>query len=318
MLFQKLSLALLSAIALGGVPTSPGVPQGEKVKPVGIDHAGLWTSNIDKSVAFYHEFLGFTEMQRGNEVPNGPNVYYGRDGSPENLAKEKQGTLFMVKFWVGNHQALELFPARSPIGEGKAFYHFGVGFEDPEPVRRALLAINAKAPNQPGTGSFFTYDKNITCTEVLQLKPRKPGEANETTAISNHLLFVEIPGDYLPDLKRFYGDTLNFRPNPRGSASSSVRFNIGPDGEHVVLRSAKSPEPCIGFEVKNLESARTYLEKSPWRPNYKAPIQIEMFEGRRCIVLLDPVGVRIMLVEDPIPLNKTSRSELTTDHTPGY
>ena len=274
----------------------------EGVKPVGLDHVGLWTSNIESSVAFYRDFLGLVEMQRGNEVPNAPNVYYWRDGSPENLAKEKMGRLFMVKFWVGNNQALELFPARTPILEGKSLYHFAVGFEDQEAVRRALRAVNAEAPAQAGTGNFFTYDKNITGAEILESKPRTSAPAMEKTdpraiAISSHLLSVEISGENLADLQRFYTETLNFRENAR----EKVRLDIGASGEQLLLNPDKSQCPGIGFEVKSLEAARSFLESSPWRSNYKKTIQIETVAGRRCILLEDPEGVRIALWEGASP-----------------
>lgn len=273
------------------------------IKPVGIDHVALLATDIEHYVAFYRDFLGFPEMQRGNEVPGGPNVYYWRDGSAENLAKEKQGRLFMIKVWVGNYQALEFFPTGNPIPERKNLHHLGIGFEDEEAVRKALLAVGAQAPKDPGTGLFFTYDKNISGTEVIPAKPRKSTETIPKTetpadkAISTHLLFAELPGENSMDLTRFYVETLGYRRHSDGTPGAEIRLDIGFSGDHVLLPSQQFQRPRIGFEVKSLEAARQFLERSPWRSNYKKTIQIVVKDGRRCIELEDPEGVRVVLLE---------------------
>ncbi len=273
------------------------------VKPVGIDHVALLATDIEHYVGFYREFLGFPEMQRGNEVPGAPYVYYWRDGSPENLAKEKQGRLFMIKVWVGDQQALEFFPTSTPIPERKNMHHLGIGFEDPETVRKALLAVGAEAPKDPGTGLFFTYDKNISGTEVIPAKPRKSTEISQKIetpadkAISTHLLFAELPGENTPDLTRFYVETLGYQISPASTSNSEVRLDIGLSGDYVLLSSQKFQRPRIGFKVKSLEAARQFLERSPWRSNYKKTIQIVVNDGRRCIELVDPEGVRVVLLE---------------------
>jgi catechol 2,3-dioxygenase-like lactoylglutathione lyase family enzyme len=292
----------LCAAPLPANGTPPGAMTNEEqaleIKPVGLAHVALWTMDIENYVAFYRDFLGFPEKQRGNKVPGAPNVYYLRDGTPESLAKEKQGSLFMVKLKTGDDgQSIELFPARSPIVDGKSMYHFAVGFEDQEPVRRALHAISAKAPPEPATKGFFTYDKNKTCTEILKSNPRDPMKTNSTSksSVSSRLLFVEISGENPADMKTFYVDTLNFRE----TAPASVRLDIGPYGEYVVL-NPKVQTPRIGYEVQNLEEALAFLEKSPWRTNYKKPIEIVTTDGKRHIVLEDPEGVRIELWERPL------------------
>ncbi len=286
-----------SAVTPSGAVTNE--QQTLEIKPVGLAHVALWTTDIENYVAFYRDFLGFPEKQRGNKVPSAPNVYYLRDGTPESLAKEKQGSLFMVKLKIGDDgQAIELFPARAPIIDGKSMYHFAVGFEDQEPVRRALLAINAKAPAEPATKGFFTFDKNKTCTEILKSKPRDPVKTNSgsKSSVSSRILFVEIPGENPADLKTFYVDTLNFRE----AAPAALRLDVGPYGEHVLLNPAKVQTPRIGYEVQNLEEARAFLEKSPWRTNYKKPIEIVTTDGKRHIVLEDPEGVRVELWERPL------------------
>ena len=124
------------------------------------------------------------------------------------------------------------------------------------------------------------------------------------SSVSSHLLFVEIPGENLVDLKAFYIDTLNFRENahdPEGTEAvpAAVRLDIGTYGEYVVLNQAKVQAPRIGYEVQSLEEARAFLEKSPWRTNYKKPIEIVTTDGKRHIVLEDPEGVHVDLWERP-------------------
>jgi len=306
--YVVLCIILLCGVAQAApLPANAGTPSGTgtneeqvlEIKPVGLAHVALWTMDIENYAAFYRDFLGFPERTRGNKVPGAPNVYYLRDGTAESLAKEKQGKLFMVKLKIGNDgQSIELFPARAPIIDGKSMYHFAVGFEDQEPVRRALLAINAKAPAEPATKGFFTYDKNKTCTEILKSKPRELVDAgtNSLPSVSSHLLFVEIPAENPADMKTFYVDTLNFRE----AAPAAVRLDIGPYGDYVTLNTSKVQTPRIGYEVKNLEEARAFLEKSPWRTNYKKPIEIVTTDGKRHIVLEDPEGVRVELWERPL------------------
>ncbi len=302
-LYVTLIAQFLCAAPLPANGTPLGAVTNEEqtleIKPVGLAHVALWTTDIENYVAFYRDFLGFPEKQRGNKVSGAPNVYYLRDGTPESLAKEKQGSLFMVKLKIGDDgQSIELFPARAPIIDGKSMYHFAVGFEDQEPVRRALLAINAKAPAEPATKGFFTYDKNKTCTEILKSNPRDPMKTNSSpkSSVSGRLLFVEISGENPADMKTFYVDTLNFRE----AAPAAVRLDVGPYGDYVILNSTKVQTPRVGYEVQSLEEARVFLEKSPWRTNYKKPIEIVTTDGKRHIVLEDPEGVRVELWECPL------------------
>lgn len=308
----SLSAALLPANA-GTITMDSGMNEEpmQEVRPLGLAHVALWTEDIERKVAFYRDFLGFPERQRGNRLSDGSKVYYLRDGEPESLAKETQGNLFMVKLRIGSEgQSIELFPARAPIIDGKSLYHFAVWFKDQEPVRHALLAIGAKAPTEPATKGFFTYDINSACTEILKSKPCPSTAANAGTntlsidGVSSHLLFVEIPGEHLADLKAFYIDTLNFAEGAHAAegtdaADLTVRLDIGLSGEQVILNPEKMQIVRIGFEVESLDEALAFLEQNPWRANYQGPLEIETTDGQRHIVLEDPDGVRVELWERP-------------------
>lgn len=169
--------ALLPLSGTAAESASPGAASG-------LAHVALRMTDTEKALAFYRDFLGLPERFRTNEVPGQPNVYYKRDGSPADLAKQEQGELMLVDLRVGADQSLELFAGRS---EGQpVLHHPALTTPDLAATRQRLAAPDAAVPpparNDNGPlKSFFTRDPGGTEIEITGPRegpPAKIGRAH--------------------------------------------------------------------------------------------------------------------------------------------
>jgi len=108
----------------------------------GIGHVALKVADIERSLAFYRDTLGFAEMMRLN-----------RD----------DGALWLVYLRITDTQFLELFPGgegnRSPGSERTAVNHFCLECNDLQATADALRAAGVKLTVEPKMGA----DNNWQC-----------------------------------------------------------------------------------------------------------------------------------------------------------
>src|SRR5690606_18497587 len=108
----------------------------------GIGHVALKVADIERSLAFYRDTLGFAEMMRLN-----------RD----------DGALWLVYLRITDTQFLELFPGgegvRSPGSERPAVNHFCLECNDLQATADALRAAGLKLAVEPKMGA----DNNLQC-----------------------------------------------------------------------------------------------------------------------------------------------------------
>ncbi len=108
----------------------------------GIGHVALKVADIERSLAFYRDTLGFAEMMRLN-----------RD----------DGALWLVYLRITDTQFLELFPGgegdRAPGSERTAVNHFCLECNDLQATADALRAAGVKLTVEPKMGA----DNNWQC-----------------------------------------------------------------------------------------------------------------------------------------------------------
>ena len=127
----------------------------------GIGHVALKVADIDRSLAFYRDRLGFAEMMR-----------LDRD----------DGSLWLVYLRITDTQYLELFPggegARAPDAERTAVNHFCLECADLDRTAEALRAAGVALTVEPKTGldhnrQCWIEDPDGNRIEFMQLLRRK-------------------------------------------------------------------------------------------------------------------------------------------------
>src|SRR6476646_2947997 len=145
-----LFLALAAALPAGSDPQSPAPP---RPKIVGLSHIALYCHDIDKSRAFYKDFLGFAEPY---SLPN------------------PDGTLHLTWIKINDTQTIELFPEKEAGSD--RLYHIAVETDDAFAMRDYLAAHGVKVPEKVGVGkignkNYFIDDPDGHIVEIVQYQP---------------------------------------------------------------------------------------------------------------------------------------------------
>ena len=263
----------------------------------GLAHVALRTTDTEKALAFYRDFLGLPERFRTNKVPDQPNVYYKKDGSPADLEKQKQGTLMLVDLRVGTDQSLELFAGRS---EGQpVLYHPAVTTPDLATTRDQLAAHGAAVPpsaaNDSGPlKSFFTRDPGGTEIEITaprEAPSAKPSAAGELDARFKSVVYPCAAEPAL--VSRFFSAGLGMAVNTTSGGTTATATN----GDRLELKADRNTPPTLVLEVTDLEAARHFLESQPNRASYEGAVEIRETGGHAFIELLAPDDVRLLIVK---------------------
>src|SRR6266436_8256403 len=97
----------------------------------GLSHIALYVSDMDKTRAFYKDFLGFAE--------------------PYSLTN-KDGTMHLTWIKINDLQSIELFPEKEANSD--RLYHIALETEDATAMRDYLAAHGVKAPEKVGKGKI--------------------------------------------------------------------------------------------------------------------------------------------------------------------
>jgi len=265
---------------------------------LGISHMAVYVTDLQKTRAFYKDFLGFDEPYT-----------LKRDDGADRIAFIK----------INEDQYLELF-AESPKEEGVHLNHISFFTDDAEGMRVYLASKGVKVPEKVGKGKIGNSNFNITdpdghTVEIVQYEPdswtrREKGKHMPDTRISTHVPHVGVLVRHLDASQKFYGDILGFQEFWRGSSSGKVLSWVNmrvPDGsDYLELMLYSKPPDVRETGVKNhvclvtpdIEKAVAALEARPAYKNYGKPIEIRTgVNGKRQANLFDPDGTRIELME---------------------
>src|ERR1035438_6287522 len=143
------ALALLAAV-LAGAADGPARPH-----ITGIAHMAIYVHDIEKSRAFYRDFLGYDEP------------YY---------LDNPDGSLAMTFFKVNERQYIEVFPEKA-AGTDR-LYHIAIETDNAEGLRQYLAAKGVKVPDRVGVGRIGNENFNIAdhdghTVEVVQSEDRR-------------------------------------------------------------------------------------------------------------------------------------------------
>jgi len=286
-IFTVLLFASLS-MALADDPPRPHI--------TGISHIALYVHDMNKTLAFYKDFLGFDQ--------------------PYSLTN-RNGTLHLTWIKINDRQTLELFPETTP--DSDRLYHVALETDDAVGMRD-LAAHGVRVPAKIGKGrignlNYFVRDPDGHIVEIVQYMPDgwtmlSQGKFMPDTRISTNMPHVGILVGDVDAAKIFYEGILGFHEIWRGAKNPEVLSWIHeriPDGKNFIefmLYSDLPPPDKRGkyhhfcLEVPDLARAKTILEERAPRIGYDKPMEIQIGVNRkRQLNLYDPDGTRVELME---------------------
>ncbi len=275
--------------------TAADAPQRPKV--LGVAHIALSVHDIEKSRAFYKDFLGF--------------------GEPYKL-DNADGSLSLTFIKVNEKQYIELFPEKAPNTD--RLLHISLETDNAEAMRVYLASKGVKVPDKVGKGriknsNFMITDPDGHLVEIVQYEPdswtlRENGKFLDGPRISTRIAHLGIAVGKLEDAMKFYGDILGLQEIWRGSRDGKVldwvnmRVPEGKDYLEFMLYDEKPNLNRLGtmhhicLEVPDIQKAKAQLESNPARAIQTKPMEIKTGVNRkRQMNLFDPDGTRSEVME---------------------
>ncbi len=284
-----LALPLAASLLTAQTPARPRI--------LGVAHIAVFAKDLEKSRAFYHDFLGFEE----------PYTLTKADGSPS-----------MLFFKVNERQYIELSPEGMP-GGGR-LNHISIETDNAEAMRQYLASRGVKVPAKVGKGRIGNSNFNIRdpeghTVEIVQYEPegwtvREKGKHVPESRISTRIAHVGIIVTQFDAEMKFYQDVLGFQETWRGSRSETelqwVNLRV-PDGQDYIELMLYKDAPAaalrgtahhLSLEVPDAARSVAALEAKPSRKDYTRTIEIRTgINRKRQVNLYDPDGTRSELME---------------------
>jgi catechol 2,3-dioxygenase-like lactoylglutathione lyase family enzyme len=285
--------SLLAAILLASSSFAADSPSRPRI--VGLSHLAFYAHELDKTRAFYKDFLGYDE--------------------PYSLTNQ-DGSLHLTWIKINDHQTIELFPEKE-AGTDR-LYHIAVETDDAEGMRQYLASKGVKVPDKLplgriGNGNYFITDPDGHTVEIVEYKPtgwtlKDKGRHLPDSRISDHLKHGGIAVRDLDASLKFYRDILGFKEIWRGSANSRqlswVHVQV-PEGTDFIELMLGNPTPerlgsmhHLCLEVPDIVKASETLKARHLPAGCKLPTEIKTGVNRkRQINYFDPDGTRVELME---------------------
>jgi lactoylglutathione lyase len=290
------ALAVTVAVVALAASFAPA-EEPKRPKVTGVAHIAVYAHDVDKTLAFYRDLLGYAEPFRLNR------------GS---------GALHLAFVKVNDRQFVEVFPEKA---EGTdRLNHIALEVEDAEAMRAYLAARGVKVPDKVPVGRIGNANFNITdpdghTVEIVQYLPggrtaQQKGRDLPETRVSSRIMHVGVAVASLDKAMAFYGDVLGLKETWRGSAKGKelnwVNVRV-PDGDdYVEFMLYKTPPTLqrlgtmhhLCLEVPDIEAAKSVLDARPARKDYPREMTIQTgVNKKRQLNLYDPDGTRIELME---------------------
>jgi lactoylglutathione lyase len=290
---KSLALALvLLSFALAAAAQEPKRP-----RIVGVAHAALYVHDMEKSRAFYKEFLGYDEA-----FP----------------LKNPDGTLSLTFFKINDRQYLELFPEREAGSDRLA--HIAVETNNAEGMRLYLKSRGITVPDKVNRGrigntSFNAKDPDGHTLEFVQYEPtgmsaQAKGQFMTGDAVSRDMRHLGILVGALDRAMPFYRDVLGFKETWRGSRDGKelnwVNLQV-PDGddyiEFMLYRdlpesTKRGSQHHIALFVADITKAEAVLKARATKAGYTQTMEVRTgINRKRQLNLFDPDGTRSELME---------------------
>jgi catechol 2,3-dioxygenase-like lactoylglutathione lyase family enzyme len=287
-------------VTIASLAASASVASAEDAKRpriTGVGHIAVYAHDVDRTLAFYRDFLGYGEPFR-----------LDRPG----------GNLHLAFVKINDRQFVEVFPEKE-AGTDR-LNHIALEVEDAEAMRVYLASRGVKVPDKVpvgriGNANFNINDPDGHTVEIVQYLPdgwsmRQKGKNMPESRISPRIMHVGIAVGSLGPAMAFYRDILGFEETWRGSARGQelnwVNVKV-PDGDDYVEFMLYKAPPTVArlgtmhhlcLEVPDIERAKSTLEARPARKDYPHEMEIKTGTNRkRQLNLYDPDGTRLELME---------------------
>ncbi|HXN35132.1 MAG TPA: VOC family protein [Opitutaceae bacterium] len=287
----------LALIGLGASSLLAQTPAPARI--TALYHVGYWVRDIDKSRAFYENYLGFAEPYTLN--------------TPE-------GALQLVVIKVNDGQSIYLFPNPSKIlPNGDNLDHLGLVTDNAAVLHDQLAAkgINPSAVKKARVGDliFGIRDPDGRPFEVTQFEPdgqvmKHQGQSLPKTRIAIRIRSATVSVSNLDASLAFYRDQLGFKVAWRGSMldgrADQVELTVPDGASGVVLRpfttrpGAAAPRavPEIWLEVQNVSVAAAILRDAAIAGGFPPPAPVtHVLSGGLQTSCVDPDGTLIVFTD---------------------
>jgi lactoylglutathione lyase len=284
-------LAIVAAICAA-------LASGQEVKRprlTGLAHIGLFSHDVEKSRAFYTDFLGFQEV------------------FPQ---KNADGSLMLTFFKINDRQYVEMFPERQAGTDRLA--HYAIETDDLAGLMKYLASRGVKTPAQLskgrlGNSNFTVTDPDGHIVEFVQYEPdsvtaKSRGQFMGDNRMASQMSHVGIIVNALDPAMKFYRDILGCQEIWRGSQDGKILSWVNmklPDSEDYVEFMLYDKFPSltqlgvfhhIGLVDPDMAKVAARLEAQPGRKSYTRPIDAR----RNQIQVYDPDGSRTEAMP-PVP-----------------
>ena len=254
----------------------------EKPHILAISHVAVKATDIEKSVAFYRDFLGYQEQLR---------LHYQDDG-----------TLELVVMKVSDEQWIEIFTNQKRNEKDSSLYQIAFRFENDEVLRSYLKNNGFNMPDKVGLGQmknfgFTVRDPNNYIIEFQQYRKEgrlmsEHGQFLSDKRISNHIFNASIVVNDVKKSKHFYTELIGLK-----EGTTPNQFQI-PDSKDGITFLNAAGTTHFSLEVSDIKKAKSQLKASNYVTKYIKPIEITKGkDGSKRFFLVDPEGVQLELVE---------------------
>jgi catechol 2,3-dioxygenase-like lactoylglutathione lyase family enzyme len=263
----------------------------------GLSHVALFTADLEKSMRFYGDFLGYEEQFR---------------------LTEPDGRLALTFVKINDLQCIELFPQRS--SDEDRLYQVALIVENIEGLRRHLGENGIAVPpsvkkGRIGNSNFSVKDPDGHVVEFVQYESdgwtmRDTGKHMTGPRISAHMRHAGFTVRRLDASLAFYRGLLGFRETWRGSSDGKTLSWVNaqlPDGQDYVELMLYGEPPSrerlgvlnhLCLEVADVPASAETLKTRGDRAGYGKPIEHKVgINRRRLMNLFDADGTRSELME---------------------
>jgi lactoylglutathione lyase len=288
-------------------------------KITGISHVGYFVSDLPKSIAFWHDFLGFDESY--------------------DLTKKNSKEVRIAFIKINDHQHIELFnePSTHPPN---MMSHVCFIVDDIEAMRNYLRSkgFDVKPGNggktRTGDYAFEIKDPDGMLVEFVQslptgLEAEAAGKFQPATRISTNIYHVGFLVGNSEKSIEFYGKILGFQETWRGGANpkelSWINMRV-PDGNDYVefMLYRKMPEKFgtknhISLEVPDVAKSVEILKARPAFATYGKELTVATgINQKRQVNIYDPDGTRVELMEPNTITGKPTPSSTAPPPAPSH
>lgn len=292
---KRILLLLLSLLTVAPFVFS----QDKRPAITGLSHVAYYTKDMDNSLRFFKDFMGYEEMTRIND---------------------KEGNLWIVIIKINDEQFIELMPERD--AQQTRLSHFAFETTDVEAMRLYLKAKGFKVPDKTnydpilGTTNFFVSAPDDKRYEFVQIDDkgiisRHKGRHLPDTRISDDMSHVALATADLDEANRFYEDLLGYYETWRGGSREGVIqwvYSQIPDGKHSIEFLLYDKIPSVNqltgmnhicLEVDDVTALHSLLRQRPLPEGCRGPSDVIIGTNNiRQISLYNIDGIRIEIMEN--------------------